>query len=245
MHFIALDIDLHPATTVASGSTQKHDLKRSISVTHEDAQLSEAFPPEPWRLDGRAVVSFWWVQRKIWAAAWAIYGPSSTMAYNELLAARLVGWPWRPAVEVGPIWVDSPASLNGGRTMWAIPKELARLTIECQAESISAQASRSDQLIASCRYRRGLRLPGRWRVTLETWQPSLLADQPRIVVAHASTRANVSLARADWSIQADGPLGFLSKRSPFLTLILDDCHMIFGRSQNQSKRGTRGQKPLD
>ena len=67
-------------------------------------------------------------------------GPGSDLTYSELLVARRarstsdgagsiprLSGPLRASLEITDIWVDSPASRNGGRELWAIPKELCDL----------------------------------------------------------------------------------------------------------------------
>ena len=38
--------------------------------------------------------------------------------------------PRRRQVRITDIWVDSATSLEGGRSLWAIPKELAKLDVD-------------------------------------------------------------------------------------------------------------------
>ena len=77
------------------------------------------FPPPPWVLRGEVVL----VPPGILLAR---YSDEATMAYHELIVfggvrrrGRFVG------LDVAGIWVDSAASLEGGRAIWGLPKELA------------------------------------------------------------------------------------------------------------------------
>src|SRR5687768_9930059 len=99
-----------------------------------------SYPPEPWQLHGRACVSVWLVRatalpplpvrpvtvfgRAVVGTAFVDYRPPG-MAYHEVLAAVLVRRGLRFGVSIPRIWVDSPASLAGGRELWGIPKEPA------------------------------------------------------------------------------------------------------------------------
>lgn len=56
------------------------------------------------------------------------YLPSSTLVYDELIASVPVLVGWRPALYIDYIWVDSLASLWGGRRIWGLPKQLAEFS---------------------------------------------------------------------------------------------------------------------
>ena len=53
------------------------------------------------------------------------YLPGSTLVYDELIVAVPVLVGWRPGLYIDHIWVDSLASLWGGRRIWGLPKNLA------------------------------------------------------------------------------------------------------------------------
>ncbi|NEX95350.1 acetoacetate decarboxylase family protein, partial [Caulobacter sp. 17J65-9] len=110
-----------------------------MTVTDAGAD-APGFPPPPWRLCGRALVSVWLSDdaaplpaglrpirlggRGVAVGLWAEYGAGSTLHYGEVLLATPV-WDWGgPAVHVTHIWVDAPASVEGGRAIWAVPKRL-------------------------------------------------------------------------------------------------------------------------
>ncbi|MFE2302578.1 acetoacetate decarboxylase family protein [Streptomyces sp. NPDC059445] len=106
------------------------------------------YPEEPWHLAGRMYLSLWLVParelprvadgtrpvtvagRGAVGAAWVVYENDSVLHYNELLRAVLVRDGGRPRVCITDIWVDSPASMTGGRELWGIPKELAEFAID-------------------------------------------------------------------------------------------------------------------
>ena len=62
-----------------------------------------------------------------YVAAFVSYEPGSPLTYSELLIARVLD---RRQVEITDIWVDSVVSRDGGRALWAIPKELYDFTLE-------------------------------------------------------------------------------------------------------------------
>ncbi|WP_268246309.1 acetoacetate decarboxylase family protein [Amycolatopsis deserti] len=103
------------------------------------------YPPEPWHLRGDMHVSAWVVPvgelpelppgvrpltvagRALVLAAWVDYQPPGVLSYRELMVTVVVRGGL--TVTIPHIWVDSPASLAGGRALWHIPKDLAEFTL--------------------------------------------------------------------------------------------------------------------
>ena len=92
------------------------------------------FPSPPWSLTAQMWLSVFAVRESgrpdrpagVYGAAFVDY--TGVLAYHELLVARLHD-PVRRRVRVTDIWVDSVASRDGGRALWAIPKQLADLPL--------------------------------------------------------------------------------------------------------------------
>lgn len=117
------------------------------------------YPEEPWHLAGQMYLSLWLVPtrelptvadgtrpltiagRGAVGAAWVVYENDSVLHYNELLRAVLVRDGSRPRVCVTDIWVDSAASMAGGRELWGIPKEMADFAIDRTAGVRAAAAT--------------------------------------------------------------------------------------------------------
>ena len=106
-------------------------LDQSPDAGSPDAD-TPTYPPAPWTMDGQLWLSLFRVghdvdalrPRGVYGVALVSYEEPSPLTYSELLVARVVKDPVR-AVSITDIWVDSPASVAGGRGLWAIPKELA------------------------------------------------------------------------------------------------------------------------
>jgi hypothetical protein len=201
-----------------------------------------SYPPEPWDLRGQMFVSVWSLPRAqlpplpstlaaevrpliiagrgLVGTAWVDYGPGGVLEYRELLSAVLVRRARRPLVSIVDIWVDSPASRDGGRALWGIPKELAELDFRPGDGGLDARAA----AIARARLAKGLRLPGRWPARFSVVQE--LGGRTKTTPVRA--RAAVHLAKADWRVAPDGPLPYLAGRRPFITLALRDFHLVFG-----------------
>ncbi|GGF56067.1 acetoacetate decarboxylase [Marmoricola endophyticus] len=193
------------------------------------------YPPEPWHLTGRCVVGVWLLPsgvapvpdapgarvvrvlgRTVVAAAFFSYAEPSPLTYEEVMATVLVRRGPRPRVSITHIWVDSPASRDGGRALWAIPKELARFETgpgSWTAPGIGAVRMRPRRLplVVPLAFRL---LQGRAGAAVET---------------RVGGRVRPALGRARWSVDADGPLGFLAGRRPVLTFSAVPFRLVFGR----------------
>ncbi|WP_433043773.1 acetoacetate decarboxylase family protein [Dactylosporangium sp. CS-033363] len=195
------------------------------------------YPPEPWTLRGRMVVSVWMLplalvpalppelrgavrvlrlgSRALIGTAWVDYRPGGDLSYRELLAAVLMRAGLRSRVTITHIWVDSPESRDGGRELWGIPKDLAAFELSdsrASAQSIAqADITRARPLV---------RVPIGFKCTQE------LHGRAKTTAVRATARCGPASVR--WDIDGDGPLGFLRGRRPFLSLVADDFRMRFG-----------------
>lgn len=196
-----------------------------------------AYPPEPWHLHGHALVGVWLLPRRatpaphsprtrtisilgraVVAAAWFAYTEPSPLTYNEVMSTVLVRDGWVPRVSITRIWVDSPASMAGGRELWAIPKALADFESGGSGHYGSPGLGR-------CEVRRRRPLPVRIPLAFTTAQDR----DGALVVAPVRGSARLGLARARWTFAPDGPLGFLAGRRPLLALSLHPFRLVFGR----------------
>jgi Acetoacetate decarboxylase (ADC) len=164
--------------------------------------------------------------RGLVGTAWVEYQPGGVLQYRELLSAVLVRHRARPAVSIVDIWVDSPASRDGGRELWGIPKELADLTIETAGGGTTgARALTEVGPIAQASISPGRRSPGRWPIRLSVIQ--LLGGQVKVTPVRGWT--SIQRAKAAWQVEPTGPLSELGGRAPLLTLTLRDFRILFGR----------------
>jgi len=200
------------------------------------------FPSPPWRLTSRSWVSVLVLRGTgrpdrppgVYAAAFVDYRPGGVLAYHELLVGRLLrpllGSGLAPQVRVTDIWVDSPTSLAGGRALWALPKQLADLPLQDMPLGVAARTSFSGvaegQHLATGTF---TLLPGAAVVPVPF---AFSTSQPRgdgsAVVAPASGSARPMPCRGSWSFAEEGPLGFLHRRRPVLSLALRDVRLRFG-----------------
>jgi hypothetical protein len=147
------------------------------------------------------------------AVAFVSYEPGSELTYEELLVATPVLDKGRVAVSVPQIWVDSEASRDGGREMWGIPKQIARFG---DGSSIAAVA------VAG-----GMPLPGRWSAA--GWTAQHLDG--RDVRTNMRMSGRVSLTRSAWLFPVSGPLGYLTGRTPLVSVTMKDMRLTFGQDR--------------
>lgn len=125
--------------------------------------------------------------------------------------------------------MDSPASRDGGRSLWAVPKELAGFTwgrVGTGAVPATDCVVRDDRgPIASAAFGVPRLVPPRLPFSGTTWQPR---DDGSSVLASLSGSARSFPVRARWSFAPDGPLGWLAGRTPFASFVLHDFRMTFG-----------------
>src|SRR3954454_8778329 len=103
-------------------------------ITSSGPDGDVAYPAAPWTMVGQLWLSIFKLGADVdelrtagvYGAAFVSYEPGSPLTYSELLVARLVPVEGQRGrrVSITDIWVDSPASVAGGRELWAIPKGL-------------------------------------------------------------------------------------------------------------------------
>jgi hypothetical protein len=183
-----------------------------------------AFPVSPWSMRGQMYLSLWGAGRGLVGTAFVDYQPGSDLTYAELLRARPARHGRHAAVTITDIWVDSPASRDGGRALWAIPKGLATFSLQHGAEFLG-EARAADRPLARARFNAGRRLPGRLPFRSRTTQPR---ESGEPVVAPFSGSAGLRVARARWDFDEHGPFADLRGRRPIASVVLEDFRLRFG-----------------
>lgn len=206
------------------------------------------YPPEPWHLGGSMLATVWRVDagdvdaavspylpngvrtvtrgpHAFVLTAFVRYEPGSVLSYDELLVAVVARRGLRPITTIPLIWVDSPASVFGGRSLWGIPKHLAEFEQSWDGP-ITASAVRDGAPLASVRAEQGLRLPGWRRVPL----PTAHRLGGNTTFADVQALGRLHRASATWEIPADGPLGFVARGRQLASMTLRDMTIRFGPS---------------
>lgn len=167
----------------------------------------------------------------VYGVALVDYQPGSPLTYHELLVARAVGAGRNRRVSITDIWVDSADSRDGGRALWAIPKDLGTFGHRERRWGPVARSEWSVDLasgpVVRARFADLSRIAPRVRFRGGTWQPPV-DDHPGPVSAdlHGSSRALPCWGA--WEFHAEGPLGWLAGRRPVLSARMVDFTMSFG-----------------
>jgi hypothetical protein len=201
--------------------------RRGVSV-----DLS-TFPSEPWDLHGHGLVTVGLLPigeltaptgtrlvtlrgRAIVGAVLLRYTEPSPLSYHEIMAAVVVRRGRRLFVHIPDIWVDSAASRAGGRSLWAIPKELAEF--EDRGLTVTGIAG------ARLRHIRGsLKVPAVFRVAQER--------DGRTLLTPVRGNATLSPARVGWTFDPAGPLARLREFRPLAHLVIRRFHLVFGPAE--------------
>ena len=155
----------------------------------------------------------------LYGAAFVDYREGSVLTYRELLVARVIREGAVPRVRVVDIWVDSTASRDGGRALWALPKELAHLHIERggagPVSRTSWDASLAGGTLATARAT-GVRAPAP-RTPLRFGVSQEREDRTTVVAGVAGS-ARVLPWVIHWDFPTDGPLWWLRSHRPLVSL---------------------------
>lgn len=204
-----------------------------------------AYPPAPWQMHGQLFCSLFRVRggdahhpAGLYGVALVAYETPSPLTYSELLVARPVRDDDGRAVEITDIWVDSPDSRDGGRELWAIPKELAAFTRTSTGNVVqrtSWTTSIDARPVVEARFtdvsRAGVRLPFRGRTRQQ--RAGVPAGDPgareAVAVCAAMTGTTKALpCKASWSFDVGGPLAWLAGERPLASVRMADFSMSFG-----------------
>lgn len=203
------------------------------------------FPSPPWQMNAQMWLSLFRVPDTgqpdrpsgVYGAAFVSYEEGSPLTYLELLVARLVDAKAR-TVRITDIWVDSAESLAGGRSLWAIPKDLAKLELDDRRLGPTSHTEFAGHLdgrpITSGQF---AALPGASLVRapfrasasqLREHPPTGSGHRVSEVVTAMTGSSKTFPALASWDFAADGPLGFLHGRRPVASFRLTDLRLTFG-----------------
>jgi acetoacetate decarboxylase len=169
----------------------------------------------------------------VYGAAFVSYEEGSPLTYFELLVARPIATAGHGRrVTITDIWVDSPASVAGGRELWAIPKGLCDFSLDTSHTgpvTTTEWTARLDRTpIASARFRDVSRAAPRVRFRGGTWQPGIEDTGGAERTATLQGSARVLPARAQWEINPDGPLGWLDAARQLASFRQAAFRMSFG-----------------
>jgi hypothetical protein len=180
-----------------------------------------AYPAAPWQMVGSLWLSLFKLKDDVdelrpagvYGAAFVSYEEGSPLTYSELLVARPIKSDEHGRrVTITDIWVDSPASVAGGRELWAIPKGLCDFTLESSyrgpVTKTEWSASIDRRPVVSARFTDISRAVPRLPFKGGTWQPELPeGGGEKTATLQGSSKA--APCRGSWDFDANGPLGWL------------------------------------
>jgi hypothetical protein len=207
----------------------------------ESATAGVRYPAAPWDMVGSLWLTLFKVAQPvddlrpagIYGAAFVSYEEGSPLTYSELLVARPVSTDGDGRrVTITDIWVDSPASVAGGRELWGIPKGLADFTFESEhrgpftSTEWSAREGRTP--IAAVTFRDVSRAAPRLPFKGGTWQPGIedTGGEERTATLRGSSKTLP--ARARWDINPGGALGWLAGARQLASFRQAAFRMSFG-----------------
>lgn len=199
------------------------------------------YPATPWAMVGQLWLSIFRLKTPvddlrpagIYGAAFVSYEPGSPLTYSELLVARLADTDsYGRRVSITDIWVDSPASVAGGRELWAIPKGLCDFELDTQRRgplsTTEWSASFDRRPIASASFTDVSKAMVRMPFKGGTWQPGIddTNGEERTAILQGSSKALP--ARGRWDFAVDGPLGWMRGARQLASFRQADFKMSFG-----------------
>jgi hypothetical protein len=197
------------------------------------AGVDVTYPPAPWQMHGQLWVSLFRVRAGdhpdrapgIHGVALVKYEDPSPLTYGELLVAHQAD----KAITITDIWVDSPASVAGGRALWAIPKDLCEFTFGTVRRGpltrTTWEASLDGRPIATARFTDASRFAPRLPFKGRTRQHR---DGGQEVTASLTGSSKALPCRASWSFDPAGPLGWLHGKRSLASFRQTDFEMSFG-----------------
>lgn len=181
------------------------------------------YPPAPWKLQGTALQTLRLVRiekarpfvpptldiiallpgRTLGVVAVAAYGPGSVLAYHELIVApALARFGGRVGFWVSHIYVDSEQSIQGGRDIWGLPKQMAQF--HWSADGGAVEVRQDEQML--CRLhspRPRLLLP------VPAFVPAFSRRDAALLAFKATATGRASVVSGQLLIPATSPLAAL------------------------------------
>ena len=190
------------------------------------------YPPAPWRAHAQSWLGVFRSDRpaalphglrpllgaRTRVVALVRYLPGSTLVYDELIIATPALLGARPGLAIEYIWVDSLASLWGGRRIWGLPKELAEFVWDDHGVRVSDNAGPLMSLAVDRSPARGPALP------LATASIGRVAD----AWAYSVFPMRARLGRAGMRVRDLAPrFGFTLAEHPLLAAATRDARVTF------------------
>ncbi|PSB55804.1 acetoacetate decarboxylase family protein [Chamaesiphon polymorphus] len=200
-----------------------------------------SYPPAPWHLYGTALQSFHAIDvetakqlvpldfdivsvlpgKTVGSVYLSVYEPNSTLQYHELIMVpALVRYRGKIGAWISHIYVDNPQSVEGGRNIWGLPKQLADFTWDERQISVSHDRN------LLCRVDRSpIEIP------LSLWQKiKVSADvfgglERDVLAFQGNLEAPLKWSPFRLNIPAASPLATIDLGDPVFTVQFDGLHL--------------------
>lgn len=151
----------------------------------------------------------------------ASYKAGSTIIYNELIVvSAIVYCKGKVGAWISHIYVDHPASIEGGREIWGLPKEIAQFHWNT-ANPSSVQITQGDHVLCTlnCKdYWFGLSQP--------VLIPCLSTLHSRVISFEGQGSVKWHIASVDLDIPSESHFAWLKMGHPWLSFYLQPLHLV-------------------
>jgi hypothetical protein len=180
------------------------------------------YPEAPWDMSGQ-----------LWLSLFKVRAGDHPDREPGIYGVALVKYeepsPLTKAVNITDIWVDSPASMHGGRDLWAIPKGLCDFSMITERKGLTTRTLWTTALdgvpIATASFSDVSRLVPRLPFKGNTWQQRDTGEEVGAALVGSSKAAP---CRAKWDFNPDGALGWLAGKRTLASFRQADFKMSFG-----------------
>jgi acetoacetate decarboxylase len=205
------------------------------------------YPPAPWNLYGNALQSFHLIDlesakalvpsdleivsvlpgKTLGGLYLSVYEPHSTLSYHELIVvAALVRYRGIVGSWISHIYVDHPASVEGGRNIWGLPKEMADFTWNDHSAPgrHNIKVAQGTRLLCQAQYSQGglpLSFWGKSKVTGNVFG-SLAQD---ILAFQGNFETRLKWIQCQLTIPSESPFAALNLGHPWMTVQMQDLHL--------------------
>jgi acetoacetate decarboxylase len=205
------------------------------------------YPPAPWNLYGNALQSFHLIDlesakalvpsdleivsvlpgKTLGGLYLSVYEPNSTLSYHELIVvAALVRYRGTIGTWISHIYVDHPESVEGGRNIWGLPKEMADFTWSNRsAPSVqNVKVAQGNTLLCEAQYSQG-------GLPLSPWGKSKISSNvfgglaQDILAFQGNFEARLRWIRCRLTIPSESPFAAIHLGHPWMTVQLRDLHL--------------------
>lgn len=200
-----------------------------------------SYPVTPWYLQGRALLSAHWIDvdrarsevppaleiqsvlpgKTLGCVLLARYETGSVLEYSELIVVpalvkhegQLGGW-------ISPIYVDDVSSVNGGRDIWGLPKQLAEFAWTEDTIEVSQQGR---LLCGAARRSRWFSLPNSWQLPI-TGQV-FCQRKSELALFKSRVQGQTHIASTQLTVPPTSPFAHLALEQPWLEIELTDLKL--------------------